>query len=107
RCGGVGGCADRERSGGRLPGVFERWGGSLSVAGSWGGVVVIVSLTPEPLNVPPRVRIDIDSEGDEFLELTVLRDGRPIRQQPAVGGLTETFTYDYEAPFGRPVTYSV
>src|SRR5690606_36211496 len=54
-----------------------------------------------------RVRIDIDSEGDEFLELTVLRDGRPIRQQPAVGGLTETFTYDYEAPFGRPVTYSV
>lgn len=37
----------------------------------------------------------------------MLRDGRPIRQQPAVGGLTETFTYDYEAPFGRPVTYSV
>lgn len=68
---------------------------------------MIVSLTPEPLNVPPRVRIDVDGEGDEFLELVVLRDGRPIRQQPAVGGLTETFTYDYEAPFGRPVTYSV
>lgn len=68
---------------------------------------MIVSLTPEPLNVPPRVRIDVDGEGDELLELTVLRDGRPIRQQPAVGGLTETFTYDYEAPFGRPVTYSV
>lgn len=67
---------------------------------------MIITATPEPDHSPPRIRLDIDGEGDEFLELTVLRDGRPIRQQPAVMGLTETYAYDYEAPFGVPVTYS-
>lgn len=67
---------------------------------------MIITATPQPENFPPRIRLDVDSEGDEFLELTILRDGRPIRQQPAVMGLSETFVYDYEAPFGVPVTYS-
>lgn len=67
---------------------------------------MIITATPQPENFPPRIRLDIDSEGDEFLGLTVLRDGRPIRQQPAVMGLSETFVYDYEAPFGVPVTYT-
>lgn len=67
---------------------------------------MIITATPQPENFPPRIRLDIDSGGDEFLELTVLRDGRPIRQQPALMGLSETFVYDYEAPFGVPVTYS-
>lgn len=67
---------------------------------------MIITATPQPENFPPRVRLDFDAEGAEFLELTVLRDGRPIRQQPAVGGLSEVHVYDYEAPFGVPVTYT-
>lgn len=67
---------------------------------------MIITATPEPSHFPPRVRLDIDGQGADLLELTVMRDGRPIRQQPAVAGLTETFAYDYEAPFGVPVTYT-
>lgn len=67
---------------------------------------MIITATPEPLNFPPRVRLDIDGEGGQFTELTVLRDGRPIRTQPPISGLTETHTYDYEAPLGVPLSYA-
>src|SRR5690606_18107033 len=60
------------------------------------------------LKVHPRVRIDVDGVGDEFREVVVLWDGRRIRQQLVVGGgLAGVLMCDYEAPFGRPVTYSV
>ncbi len=67
---------------------------------------MIITATPEPQHSPPRVRLDFDSEGGEFPDLPVSRDGRPIRQQPATMGLTQTRTYDYEASFGAPVTYT-
>jgi hypothetical protein len=56
---------------------------------------------------PPRVRIDVGT-GDPskpFTSLTILRDGKPIREQPFIGG-SEVVAFDYEAPFGVPVTYS-
>lgn len=67
---------------------------------------MIITATPEPSNFPPRVRLDIDGEGGEFVELSVLRDGRPVRMQPPIVGLTSTHTYDYEAPFGATVSYT-
>jgi hypothetical protein len=57
---------------------------------------------------PPRVRIDIgtDDPAQSFTALSVYRDGRLIREQPPVGS-SEAVAFDYEAPFGVPVTYSV
>lgn len=66
-----------------------------------------VVATPQPANVPPRIRLDIDSDdaGAAFTVLEVKRDGTPIREQPFVGG-PEALAFDYEAPFGVPVTYT-
>jgi hypothetical protein len=65
------------------------------------------TVTPEPQHQPPRVRIEISSDdvAKPFTSLTVLRDGDPIREQPFLGG-SEVTVFDYEAPFGVPVTYS-
>lgn len=67
-----------------------------------------IVVTPQPDNVPPRVRIDIDSDDPTkpFTSLAVYRDGKPLREQPYVGG-SEAVVFDYEAPFGVSVTYSV
>jgi hypothetical protein len=56
---------------------------------------------------PPRVRIDVgtDDPSKPFTSLQILRDGKPIREQPYVGG-SVAVVFDYEAPFGVPVTYS-
>lgn len=63
--------------------------------------------TPEPSNVPPRVRLDFDAgAGAAFTELTVKRNGKAIREQPFAGGQT-ALAYDYEAPFGSLSTYAV
>ncbi|MFI5426046.1 hypothetical protein [Aeromicrobium sp. UC242_57] len=65
------------------------------------------SVTPQPDNVPPRVRIDIDSDdpAKSFTSLTIYRDGKKIREQPYIGG-SSALAFDYEMPFGVPVTYS-
>jgi hypothetical protein len=65
------------------------------------------TVTPQPNNVPPRVRIDIDSDdaAKPFTSLTISRNGSPLREQPFVGS-SEALLFDYEAPFGAPVTYS-
>lgn len=74
-----------------------------------------LTVTPEPANVPPRVRIDIDDASGALTEVTVRRldpDGRyrNVRTSddaalPLDGGAATI--YDYEAPFGQPVTYSL
>lgn len=66
-----------------------------------------IVVTPQPDHVPPRVRIDVDTDDPTkpFTSLTIFRDGKPIREQPYVGG-SEAVAFDYEAPFGVPVTYS-
>lgn len=65
------------------------------------------SVTPQPDNVPPRVRIDVNSDdaSKPFASLTIKRDGRTLREQPFVGS-SSAVLYDYEAPFGVPVSYS-
>lgn len=67
-------------------------------------------LSPQPTVTDvdrPRVRIDLDAgEGFEFVSLQVVRNGSPIRSQPAITGLRETHCFDYEAPFGSPASYS-
>jgi hypothetical protein len=68
------------------------------------------TVTPQPPVNPadkPRVRIDIDSDdpAKPFTALTIYRDGKKLREQPFVGS-SATVLYDYEAPFGVPVTYS-
>ena len=62
--------------------------------------------TPQPANIPPRVRMDFDTDDPLafFSTLSVTRDGKSIREQPVLGG-TEAFAFDYEMPFGVPVTY--
>ena len=68
---------------------------------------MIVTVTPQPENSPPRVLIEVDSESVDPLEdLLILRDGAPIRQMPASGFATVA-GYDYELPRGVDVTYSV
>ncbi len=63
--------------------------------------------TPEPDNIPPRVRLDFDAgSGASFTELLVKRNGKAIREQPYAGG-SVALAYDYEAPFGVLATYSV
>jgi len=65
------------------------------------------TVTPQPDNVPPRVRIDIDTDdpAKPFMSLSIMRDGKPLREQPYVGS-SRTVVFDYEAPFGVPVTYT-
>lgn len=62
----------------------------------------------EPTHVPPRVRLDMDTSaaGLAFSELLVYRDGKQLRDRPPIGG-EESVLYDYEAPFGVPVTYQL
>lgn len=62
--------------------------------------------TGEPSNLPPRVHLQLDTDvsGATFHELTIYRDGSPIRLQPPTG-TEETETYDYEMPFGQAVDY--
>lgn len=62
--------------------------------------------TGEPLNDPPRVLLDLDTDtaGATFNTLSVTRDGTLLRQQPPTGTQT-TSTYDYEMPFGQLVEY--
>lgn len=65
-----------------------------------------LTVTPEPDNVPPRVRIDmsVSTPGRVFADLTLYRDGRALRERPPAGG-AESVSYDYEAPFGVSSTY--
>lgn len=65
------------------------------------------TVTPQPNNVPPRVRIDINSDNPArpFTALTITRDGRPIREQPFVGSAAAV-VFDYEAPFGVSADYA-
>jgi hypothetical protein len=66
-----------------------------------------MTVTPEPNSVPPRVRIDIDSDNPNkpFTVLSVKRNGRVLRAQPFIGNSMVTL-YDYECPIGREVTYT-
>lgn len=62
--------------------------------------------TPEPGFSPPRVRLDVTATvGTTLSAVEVRRDGKPLRQAVFPGGTTAT-VYDYEAPYGTPVTYT-
>jgi hypothetical protein len=67
-----------------------------------------IIVTPQPDGAPPRVRIDasVDVAGASFTELTIYRDGKRIRELPYIGS-GDAVGFDYEAPFGVPVTYTV
>jgi len=77
--------------------------------GPYGGTTVTpFAATPEPDNVPPRIRLDLrtDDTMTAFTALKITRDGVPIRTQPPVGS-SVSVTYDYEAPFGSLAQYAV
>jgi hypothetical protein len=88
----------------------DPWPGPDSVGGPQ-----TLTVTPEPDNVPPRVRVDIDDATGALTSVTVRRldpDGRyrNVRTSddgplPLDGGAATI--YDYEAPFGQAVTYSL
>jgi len=63
---------------------------------------------PEPDSSPPRVRLYVDTGSDDVTirEMTITRDGQPIRAEVPVGG-RRLVTFDYEAPYGVPLTYEV
>lgn len=62
--------------------------------------------TPEPGFSPPRVRLDVSATaGTTLSAVEVRRDGRLLRQSVFPGGTSAT-VYDYEAPYGTPVTYT-
>lgn len=67
--------------------------------------------TPEPGNLPPRVELAVDWAGhDEAFVTRLDPDGRerPVRLgEPAELVDGEWLGYDYEAPFGSPVTYAI
>ncbi|MGB3413623.1 MAG: hypothetical protein WBA28_02795, partial [Microbacteriaceae bacterium] len=64
-------------------------------------------ITVSPLETPPGFRIDLDAgENKTFTQARVRRDGVLIRNQPTTGGRLLSL-FDYEAPFGVPVTYTV
>lgn len=66
-----------------------------------------LTVTPEPANLPPRVRIDLELDpGESIIDVVLTRNGTQVRQQPYPGGPATT-TFDYEAPFGQPVLYEV
>lgn len=71
-------------------------------------MTVTLIATPEPNNIPPRVRLDMATNDPtkSFSVLSVKRDGKVIREQPFPGSAV-ALAYDYEAPFGIPVTYSM
>lgn len=67
---------------------------------------MILTVTPEPDNLPPRVKIEVDSGSADALEnLRILRDGASIRQVPA-SGFASVVAYDYELPRGVDVRYT-
>lgn len=70
-------------------------------------MAVSMTITPEPAHTPPRVRIDLDTGtvGNAFSDITVFRDGQPIRSSAPVGSEL-SLVYDYDAPYGEPVTYT-
>lgn len=63
---------------------------------------------PEPDHRPPRVRLYADTGSDDvrIAEMSITRDGQPIRAEVPVGG-RRLVTFDYEAPYGVPLTYEV
>lgn len=66
----------------------------------------MLTVIPQPENIPPRVLLELNSGGSPFAEAQIRRDGELIRQKPVIG--TDTIAvYDYEAPFGRAITYSI
>jgi hypothetical protein len=78
------------------------------------GGPITLTVTPQPDNSPPRVRIDVNDATNSITSLTVRRldpDGRyrKVRTSddaplPLDAGSATIF--DHEAPFGAPVTYT-
>lgn len=86
--------------------------------GIYGTGIYGVAATPLPMVVTaeptgtapadrPRMRIALNTGDPDavFLSLSIRRDGQPLRAEIPVG-VTDPFVFDYEAPFGRPVTYT-
>lgn len=69
--------------------------------------MVTLTATPEPGFSPPRVRLDVATGNSSTLQsVSISRAGKAIRQPP-FAGTTTALAYDYEAPYGVPVTYTV
>lgn len=55
---------------------------------------------------PPRIKVELEApDGGTFSSLSLTRDGVLVRRPPFVGA-SESSTFDYEAPFGVPVSYT-
>lgn len=65
-----------------------------------------MTVTPEPNNLPPRVKIELDTNDvtRTFTVITIRRDGQVIRSVPPTGSAVSVL-YDYDCPFGTSVTY--
>lgn len=70
-------------------------------------MAVTITATPEPANVPPRMRLDLNTgnAANSFASIEVRRDGRLLRSQPPSGS-NLSVAYDYDAPFGTAATYA-
>lgn len=70
-------------------------------------MAVTILATPEAGNLPPRMRLDLDSGDPDavFDSLVIRRNGQVIRAE-AVTGSPVSVLYDYDCPFGTPVTYT-
>lgn len=66
------------------------------------------TVTAEPAHIPPRVRIDLDTEDPlkRFSKIAVRRGGQLIRSQPTADAQVAV-VYDYDAPFGVVSHYTV
>lgn len=65
-----------------------------------------MTLTAEPANLPPRVKIVVATgTAATITGLVLRRDGQSVRQLPDLG-FTSVVVYDYEASYGVPVTYT-
>ena len=70
--------------------------------------MAVLTITPEPNHVPPRVKIEYDLEDATRIidQIEFRRDGELLRVNGTVGD-SKSVAYDYEAPFGVLSTYTV
>jgi len=67
-----------------------------------------VTAEPAPLEEPPRMRLDLDTEDlmSTFTSIVVRRDGVPIRAVAPLGS-SVSVVYDYDAPYDQACVYTV
>lgn len=90
---------------------MSAYGAGLYGDGLYGGVSAVLTATPEPDNVPPRIRLDLVWT-EAGTEATISRIDPDNRTRVVRGGDPATITaflwtgYDYESWFGSSTVYT-